>query len=510
SFTKGVKSVERLESVIQSYISNTLDLVAETKESVSEQDILDAVTLIKTVRNPSIKKRLLYFINPTAYVLPKMYIAGDGVGKRISLLFNTRLSHLDIPVIISGSQYVQNSLKGDDLVVVYTPSILNDKRAQGAIETANQVGAKLIVFTAIPNKDLKIQADMVFFLPGTVMNDKNGDFVKLMIQGEHDCVPSEFNFWILAWLLNESIISQFREEDMGHVQYTMEYPAKVGKDYIEKDIPRVEVKASFENRKLSLNYLSEDRLEQKEEGLLIKGLGQFVEKYGIKENFNISFIFDFAQEKLAYTYIKERSIYFNSNLVRGPPELKDLFVNEILPHELEHLLRNHPESLIRDRSLDRFNYNRKLLNSIIDLDKEGFIVLDEEWKEALVYFQQDVGMMGRIFTADNEHIETNTRLSLIELIIGVPALAVVFVASLTVIPLYNLVSRINWEDSFVGKVYKILPIKTIIIVLAIIMAVLGMAVSAGASDAVDITDPSLPSIVSDSFKNHNGVISSEG
>ncbi|MCK5491929.1 MAG: SIS domain-containing protein, partial [Candidatus Omnitrophica bacterium] len=50
SFTKGVKSVERLESVIQSYISNTLDLVAETKESVSEQDILDAVTLIKTVR----------------------------------------------------------------------------------------------------------------------------------------------------------------------------------------------------------------------------------------------------------------------------------------------------------------------------------------------------------------------------------------------------------------------------------------------------------------------------
>ena len=95
-------------------------------------------------------------------------------------------------------------------------------------------------------------------------------------------------------------------------------------------------------------------------------------------------------------------------------------------------------------------------------------------------------------------------------IIGATAFIKVVLAELTLIPMYKLVSKINWQDRFVRKVYKTLPIKKIIIVLAIIMAVLGMAVSAGASAAVDITDSSLPSIVSDSFNNHDGVISSEG
>ncbi|MCK5394311.1 MAG: hypothetical protein KAI91_08225, partial [Candidatus Omnitrophica bacterium] len=168
------------------------------------------------------------------------------------------------------------------------------------------------------------------FVPGNVVRIGKGKVVSYYARQIRKKMPSkritptEISSEFILLAIFDAIAAHIMrtlgltEEDLRHAE--LEYPAKVGKDYIEKDKPKVELEAFYKNGEVSLNYLSNNRLEQKEEGLLIKGLGLFVEKSGIKENFEISFIFDSAQEKIAYTHIKEKSIYLNSILVRGPPK----------------------------------------------------------------------------------------------------------------------------------------------------------------------------------------------
>ncbi|MCX7926650.1 MAG: trehalose-phosphatase, partial [Candidatus Omnitrophica bacterium] len=437
---KKLDTKEELEKCIRDYLNLVISWL-ETKEfkiNLMDERIEELVNYIEHIRK---KKK------------NKIYISGDGISHKIALLFMTRLRQLDVPVDVAGVRHVQSRLnKGDIAIVIGANS--NEQKFKEVIKTAREVKAKVVAITALENLELEKEVDLAFFLPGTVEEAGKMDFVELNLRGEDLLSPGDILFWPLTWFFTEAVISQFREEEMGHVQWQLEYPATVWAsktkkstyfDFAQKLCPpisfkteaeivvtgnKIKVKVDSPGAGFKLNSLHSRFLESLiENALQLKELKEaFIgmanappNKEKVAVNLPIQIEHN-TPSKLAF--LKDGRLHLHYVLVSAPilfeqvqkynlnpltkKQKQDLSVissglrilaQDVIIHELSHwLLEDSTETQIRNKRLEHLGVPE--ITALLYLDSLDWlpITFDNGWRQLLrekLFNNKDGGRLNR-------------------------------------------------------------------------------------------------------------------
>lgn len=139
----------------------------------------------------------------------KILLLGTGRSGFVGRAFALRLMHLGFNVYISG-ETITPALTPDDLVVAISGSGTT-KTVVAQAEVANGIGSRVIAVTSHPTSPLSKFADEVVVVKGRTKIDREFDYARRQITGEHDNAPLGTMFELSVMIFLDSVIADLMQ-----------------------------------------------------------------------------------------------------------------------------------------------------------------------------------------------------------------------------------------------------------------------------------------------------------
>lgn len=135
----------------------------------------------------------------------KILIIGSGRSSFVGRAFALRLMHLDFNVYVSG-ETITPALTPSDLVIAISGSGAT-RTVVAQAEVAKEIGSKVIAVTSHQDSPLAKYADKVVVVKGRSKIDRDFDYERRQIAGEHDPAPLGTMFELSAMVFFDCIIA---------------------------------------------------------------------------------------------------------------------------------------------------------------------------------------------------------------------------------------------------------------------------------------------------------------
>jgi len=139
----------------------------------------------------------------------KILVIGSGRSGFVGRAFALRLMHLDFNVYVSG-ETITPALGPEDLVIAISGSGVTRTVVTQA-EVAKEIGSKVIAVTSHPGSTLSKYADKVVVVKGRSKNDRDFDYERRQISGDHDAAPLGTMFELSAMIFLDCIIADLMQ-----------------------------------------------------------------------------------------------------------------------------------------------------------------------------------------------------------------------------------------------------------------------------------------------------------
>jgi 6-phospho-3-hexuloisomerase len=139
----------------------------------------------------------------------KILMIGTGRSGFVGRAFALRLMHLGFNVYVSG-ETITPALSPEDLVIAISGSGTT-KTVVTQAEVANTIGTKVVAITSHPESILSKYANEIVVVKGRTKIDKDFDYDRRQITGEHDPAPLGTMFELSVMIFLDSVIAELMQ-----------------------------------------------------------------------------------------------------------------------------------------------------------------------------------------------------------------------------------------------------------------------------------------------------------